>query len=259
MVNATEMAKPFGKSPYDFLRLDQTKKFIAVLTDRLASGIPVAVVNNGGDNYGSWMHQKLALKFAAWLSPEFELWVYDRIEELLKLGFTATQPTLDEIVNNPDVIIALASKLKEERAAKEIALQQKAVAEHTVAVQDKIIKEQAPKVEYHDKILNSMGLVSTNEIANVLGVSARRLNVILSKTLHIQYKQGERWVLCSPHRGKGYVKDKTHYHTDAQGNTVSEDWMYWTQEGKHLIYRECFKRRNKLPEVMRASIEKLML
>jgi len=29
------------------------------------------------------MHRKLALKFAAWLSPEFELWVYDRIEELL--------------------------------------------------------------------------------------------------------------------------------------------------------------------------------
>jgi hypothetical protein len=29
------------------------------------------------------MDKKLALKFAVWLSPEFELWVYDRIQELL--------------------------------------------------------------------------------------------------------------------------------------------------------------------------------
>lgn len=25
---------------------------------------------------GSWMDEKLALKFAAWLSPRFELWVW---------------------------------------------------------------------------------------------------------------------------------------------------------------------------------------
>ncbi|GJM34786.1 MAG: hypothetical protein DHS20C18_37870 [Saprospiraceae bacterium] len=32
--------------------------------------------------------QKLALKFAAWLSPRFELWAYDRIQELLLSGET---------------------------------------------------------------------------------------------------------------------------------------------------------------------------
>lgn len=34
------------------------------------------------------MDEKLALKFAAWLSPYFELWVFDRIEELLLTGRT---------------------------------------------------------------------------------------------------------------------------------------------------------------------------
>lgn len=29
------------------------------------------------------MHRVLALKFAAWLSPDFELWVYSTIEQLL--------------------------------------------------------------------------------------------------------------------------------------------------------------------------------
>ena len=34
------------------------------------------------------MDEKLALKFAAWLSPRFELWVYDRIQELITTGET---------------------------------------------------------------------------------------------------------------------------------------------------------------------------
>lgn len=29
------------------------------------------------------MHRVLALKFAAWLDPEFELWVYSTIEQLM--------------------------------------------------------------------------------------------------------------------------------------------------------------------------------
>jgi phage antirepressor YoqD-like protein len=61
------------------------------------------------------MHQKLALKFAAWLNPEFELWVYDRIEELLRHGITATPATIEAMIANPDLIIQLATQLKAER------------------------------------------------------------------------------------------------------------------------------------------------
>ena len=34
------------------------------------------------------MDEKLALKFAAWLSPRFELWVFDCVQELLTTGGT---------------------------------------------------------------------------------------------------------------------------------------------------------------------------
>lgn len=87
MVNATEMAKPFKKETTHFLLNKQTKEFIGVLDAKLR--IPSLTVIKGGNNSGTWMHQKLALKFAAWLSPEFELWVYDRIEELLEQGSTS--------------------------------------------------------------------------------------------------------------------------------------------------------------------------
>ena len=99
MINATEMAKPFGKPVGNFLRVAETKKYIHLLNERYSdvniarNRVAIRVVKGGdlikkGIAQGTWMDEKLALKFASWLSPEFELWVYDRIDELLKTGKT---------------------------------------------------------------------------------------------------------------------------------------------------------------------------
>lgn len=97
MINATEMAKPFGKRVSNFLRLDETKRFAELLEVRYSDVSignkekkEVLRVVKGGEPHlqGTWMDEKLALKFAGWLSPEFELWVYDRIQELLLTGKT---------------------------------------------------------------------------------------------------------------------------------------------------------------------------
>jgi Asp-tRNA(Asn)/Glu-tRNA(Gln) amidotransferase C subunit len=81
MVNATEMAKVFGKLPANFLNTENTQKFIQIMSSRYC-------LNNNdivrtSTNEGTWMHRKLALKFAAWLSPEFENWIMDTIEDIL--------------------------------------------------------------------------------------------------------------------------------------------------------------------------------
>lgn len=95
MINATEMARPFAKRVNNFLRMEGTKEYILVLESRYADSRngekrEVLRVVQGGtpERQGTWMDEKLALKFAAWLSPYFELWVYDRIEELLLTGKT---------------------------------------------------------------------------------------------------------------------------------------------------------------------------
>ena len=88
MVNATQMALIFGKPVGNFLRLKQTKEFIKILQTRYSDsniGLVqvIRVVKGGNKNLqGTWMEERLALKFAAWLSPEFELWVYDTIRNL---------------------------------------------------------------------------------------------------------------------------------------------------------------------------------
>ncbi len=114
MVNATEMAKPFNKNVKDFMRNEDTKIFISEClkkanspfleekTDCLKTGIPISLgIRSEEDLYissqksGTWMHRILALKFAAWLSPSFELWVYSTIETLLFGRYVEREKSLE--------------------------------------------------------------------------------------------------------------------------------------------------------------------
>jgi KilA-N domain len=87
MVNATQMAKVFGKRMDVFLKADHVQEFISVLefTPFGGNSAPLKreeIVSTHGQG-GTYMHRILALKFAAWLDPRFELWVYTKIDEIL--------------------------------------------------------------------------------------------------------------------------------------------------------------------------------
>ena len=87
MVNATEMAKVFEKQVNEFMSNETTKKFIE------------SCLKNGNSRFlniksedelyvsrqksGTYMHRVLALKFAAWLDSDFEVWVFSTIDKLL--------------------------------------------------------------------------------------------------------------------------------------------------------------------------------
>jgi hypothetical protein len=87
MVNATEMAKIYNTEVRDFTRLDGTKNFIEACLK--AADLPFLDVKTEDDiitsrqKSGTYMHRILALKFAAWLDPFFEVWIYTTIERLL--------------------------------------------------------------------------------------------------------------------------------------------------------------------------------
>lgn len=94
MINATEMAKPFGKRTNNFLKTGVTKAFILALESKYEREEKprkvLHIVQGGNDKelQGTWMDEHLALKFAGWLSPDFEVWVYEKIRELLTTGKT---------------------------------------------------------------------------------------------------------------------------------------------------------------------------
>ncbi|MCP9764952.1 KilA-N domain-containing protein [Lacihabitans soyangensis] len=119
MVNATEMGKAFGKSAKDFLRVEPTQSFIRALSQKenMPSEKIVKVVN-GGKHNGTWMHRKLALKFAAWLNADFELWVFDVIESIMfgdNLRVRSNQEQLQVITNRLKEIDQTASVIMKER------------------------------------------------------------------------------------------------------------------------------------------------
>ena len=90
MINATQMAKPFGKLVGDWLRLKATIEFTNALS--IDMQIPISaliqVVKGGNRRQGTWMHEDVALEFARWLSPKFAIWCNNRIKELLLTGTT---------------------------------------------------------------------------------------------------------------------------------------------------------------------------
>lgn len=161
MVNATEMAKPFGRKPSKWLELPSAKEFISALTEVRKSGNALIQTDRGGTNGGgcTWMHEDVALEFARWLSPTFAIWCNDRIKELLTKGISATEDTIDKILSNPDFGIKLLTQLKEERTARLEA--------------EAKIKEDAPKVEYFNGLIDRGNNLNFRDSAKLLGVGEK--------------------------------------------------------------------------------------
>ncbi len=91
--NATDMAKVFGKRPNEWLRLPETQEYINALTRNDNTGLSRIIKIKKGKNGGTWLHRKLAVPFARWLSADFAVWCDERIEELLSGGWQQSRDT----------------------------------------------------------------------------------------------------------------------------------------------------------------------
>ncbi|MFW6246923.1 MAG: KilA-N domain-containing protein [bacterium] len=112
MINVTDMVKPFGKNIGHFLddptRREITYKYCLRNANSLSIndiGIPMSLSfselaktfpesirivkgNPLKQKQGTWVHKGIALEIARWLSADFSIWCNDRIEELLRDGYT---------------------------------------------------------------------------------------------------------------------------------------------------------------------------
>jgi hypothetical protein len=77
-VNATSMCRANGKRLNHYLSNDRTDDYIAALA--ADAGIPatglIAVRRGGTPNQqGTWIHPRLAVDLARWISPQFAVWM----------------------------------------------------------------------------------------------------------------------------------------------------------------------------------------
>jgi hypothetical protein len=112
MVNATDMAKIFGKNTSDFMSLEQTRNFFEVMKEEYtflniekSTDLIVSMPESG-----TWMHRVLALKFAAWLSPSFEIWMHGAVENLLFSNYARREQSLERIIAMQDEMEELELK-----------------------------------------------------------------------------------------------------------------------------------------------------
>lgn len=172
-----------------------------------------------GDVYRLIAHSKLPK------AQEFESWVFDEVLPTIRRHGLYTT---DELLDNPDMMIAALEALKAERAARK-ALE----AENKVQAQQ--IAEFQPKASYYDVVLNCKDLMSVSKIAKDYGKSAVWLNALLHE-YGVQYKQGDIWLLYQKYAEMGYTSTKTHVVNGSDGQPHSKVNTAWTAKGRLFIY-----------------------
>ncbi|MGQ5800512.1 KilA-N domain-containing protein [Serratia sp. IR-2025] len=88
-----------NQRPSQFMRSRQVRNFVDTLT-RVQKCTAVKTIN-GGLNHGVWALELVAIRYAAWLSAEFEIRVYQTFQALMRKGIDAMSRLnkLDHVIN----------------------------------------------------------------------------------------------------------------------------------------------------------------
>ena len=167
-------------------------------------------------------------------AKQYKRWVTGEVlPSIRKHGAYMTPKTIEEVLLNPDTIIQLATRLKEEQALTE--------------KQQQIIGELKPKADYTDRILKNKGLVTITQIAKDYGMSGQAMNDLLHE-LKVQYKQSGQWLLYRDHQGKGYTHSETIDIVRSNGIADIKMNTKWTQKGRLFLY-ELLKENEVFPDI----------
>ncbi|WEE27721.1 phage antirepressor KilAC domain-containing protein [Aeromonas hydrophila] len=192
--------------PSYWLSLETTKDLIDALGEKLGdTEIPVSVIR-GGVTQGTFAHELLAISYAGWISPAFQLQVNQVFLDYRtgRLSVPVAKPALTTIE-----ILQLAMESEQERLRLE-------AANHELALQMEAAK---PKVEALDLIATADGSLNLTEAAKALQQQPRKFNQYLSSLRWI-YKRagGKRWLGYQDKVQQGLLEHKVETITLADGS-----------------------------------------
>lgn len=217
MVNATQMAKPFGKKAKDFIKLQQTKEFMQVLSEGKKIPSTELVQVTHGDNGGTWMHEDVAMEFARWLSPKFAIWTNDRIKELLTQGVATV---------SDDEVIAHAMEVLQRRL--DTKTQQLQLANSTIEQQNQQLQQKqheianlTPMADYTREVLQSTSTFTLTQVSKDLGLRSVSVLIDFCRRHHILYRQSDQWMPTAAYSARGFFTTRTarFFHQDGSVGT----------------------------------------
>jgi len=217
-LNALHRASGTGdhKRPSKWLATEHAKALIEELQKNLSPNqgfgqilldaeIPVSVIK-GGVSPGTFAHELLAISYAGWISPAFQLQVNQVFLDYRtgRLSVPVAKPALTTIE-----ILQLAMESEQERLRLE-------AANHELVLQMEAAK---PKMEALDLIATADGSLSLTEAAKALQQQPRKFNLYLSSLRWI-YKRagGKRWLGYQDKVQQGLLEHKVETITLADGS-----------------------------------------
>jgi KilA-N domain len=239
--SATDMCQACGKRWSNWERLDSTKEYLEALqnknySDLSNSGLIDSRVGNLGEESGTWVYRKVAIRLAQWLSPEFAIQVDEWVEELLTTGKAevAPQHPKDELTQIKAEMDLLSFGLTIAGLSPEL------ISGITLNHAASRVPSLASAVNEAHKILaattTSPVLLTPTTIGKELGISAIAVNQILTEmgcqTKNSCAKKGEPKYLVTE-AGKGYAANTIA--TGLLGDNSSYQHLKWSAEIIQLI------------------------
>lgn len=146
---------------------------------------------------------------------------------------------------------ALKSLVKSEEEKQQLALQNKrqqatilTISKENTELGNKII-EMLPKVSYYEQIRQSDATMTITQIAQDYGMSAIKLNLLLSD-MRIQHKVRGQWILYGQFLHEGYVHSRAIDIIRSDGRHDVKYNTEWTTKGRIFLY-EALKAKGILP------------
>lgn len=146
--------------------------------------------------------------------------------------------------------LMLAAKQQEKIEQQQLALESK---NKEIVQISATITEMQPKVSYVDTILSCKETVTTTQIAQDYGQSAKAFNILL-RNFGVQHKVGGQWILYAKYLPCGYVQSETVSITHRDGSAGSVMHTKWTQKGRLFLYNE-LKNRGVIPTIEQKSVK----
>lgn len=227
-VNLTEFAKPFpSKNLTQIINSREIREYCEALSKlQNYSLADLLLVTRGGSNNGTWAHQKVALRVAQKLSPDFAVWVDAKIEEILTQGIAT--------VRNDDEAIAYAMEVLNRRLVE--SRRQLQAAQLMLDCREATIQALAPKAQYADEVLQSTSTYTLTQIAHDLGLrSVYALTRFLSEK-HILYRQSGQWQPTAKVAGRGYFETRTAKYVKSDNTIGTNLSTVVTEFGRQFLH-----------------------
>lgn len=184
---------------------------------------------------------------------KFQDWVFEEVLPTLRKegSYSMTQSKQSLASYQIEDPIERAKRWIEEQQHTRALEAQTEQQAQTIGIQQKELTVAAPKVQYYDDTLSSTDCLTTTQVADDLGISARALNQQLSNA-GIQYFQSGSWHLKGKFREWQLASTRTYNYIKGDGSTGTKVNLVWNQRGKRFIlalYNNDFNVKDAIAEI----------